>query len=304
MAAENIDNTVTGTGLFNAKIPGLSDAADIQAALRLYHYGSYDYDGTNTNTANLLTPSIAKHLQNLVDTDATKAPLANANFTTAITTPNNTGSKISFYYADVASFPAASTAHGAIAHAHDTGKLYLAHAGSWIALASQAYVDSGIDNAEVDQSLLAGTGIDWNSVSSQFDISSNLTLISPHELATISATAATGAINIDVVTSSVNIRTSNAAANWTINIRGDGTTTLNSLMAIGEQISVVFESLQGGTAYYPTALTIDGASVTPKWLGGIAPSSGNINSTDVYVYTIRKTGASAFSALASQNKFA
>ena len=71
MAAENIDNTVGGTGLFNAKIPGLSDAADIQAALRLYHYGSYSYDGANTNTANLLTPSIAKHLQNLVDADAT-----------------------------------------------------------------------------------------------------------------------------------------------------------------------------------------------------------------------------------------
>jgi hypothetical protein len=75
-------------------------------------------------------------------------------------------------------------------------------------------------------------------------------------------------------------------------------------MATGQQISVVFESPQSGTAYYPTALTVDGASVTPKWLGGIAPSSGNINSTDVYVYTIRKTGAETFTALASQNKFA
>ena len=71
MAEENIDNTVSGSGLFNTKIPGLSDAADIQAALRLYHYGSYTYDGANTNTANLLTPSIAKHLQNLVDAIAT-----------------------------------------------------------------------------------------------------------------------------------------------------------------------------------------------------------------------------------------
>lgn len=281
MAAENIDNTVGGTGLFNAKIPGLSDAADIQAALRLYHYGSYSYDGANTNTANLLTPSIAKHLQTLVDTDATKAPLANANFTTAITTPNDTGSKISFYYADLASFPAAGTAHGAIAHAHDTGKMYFAHSGQWLELATKAYVD-GVVPPTVDQS----------------------SLVSPKELTTISATAATGAIDIDVVTSSIDIRTSNAAANWTINIRGNATTTLNSLMSTGQQISVVFESPQSGTAYYPTALTVDGASVTPKWLGGIAPSSGNINSTDVYVYTIRKTGAATFTALASQNKFA
>ena len=60
MAAENIDNTVSGSGLFNTKVPSLSDAADIQAALRLYHYGSYTYDGSNT-----------KHLQALVDADTT-----------------------------------------------------------------------------------------------------------------------------------------------------------------------------------------------------------------------------------------
>ena len=75
-------------------------------------------------------------------------------------------------------------------------------------------------------------------------------------------------------------------------------------MATGEQISVVFESPNGATAYYPTAFNVDGSAVVPKWLGGTAPSSGNINSNDVYVYTIRKTGAATFTALASQNKFA
>lgn len=65
--AENIDGTPTGTGIFNTKIPEYSDAADIQAALRLYHYGSYTYDGSNTDTANLVSPSIAKHLQTLAD---------------------------------------------------------------------------------------------------------------------------------------------------------------------------------------------------------------------------------------------
>lgn len=62
---ENIDGTPNGTGLFNTKIPALSDAADIQAALKLYHYGSYTYDGANTNTSSLTTPSIASHLQSL-----------------------------------------------------------------------------------------------------------------------------------------------------------------------------------------------------------------------------------------------
>jgi len=155
--------------------------------------------------------------------------------------------------------------------------------------------------------LTAGSGITITSPTGPvptISLSTGPTLTSPKETATISAVAATGAINIDVVTSSVNIRTVNATGNWTINVRGDGTTTLNSLMATGEQISVVFESPKGATAYYPTAFNVDGSAVVPKWLGGTAPSAGNINSTDVYVYTIRKTGAATFTVLASQNRFA
>lgn len=61
MAAESI-----GT-LIPTKIPGLGDAADIQAALRLYHYGSYTFDITETDKANLVSPSIAKTLSDLQD---------------------------------------------------------------------------------------------------------------------------------------------------------------------------------------------------------------------------------------------
>ena len=41
-------------------------------------------------------------------------------------------------------------------------------------LATQEYVDSAVSNAEVDQSTLAGTGIDWNVGTSQFDIDSTV----------------------------------------------------------------------------------------------------------------------------------
>ena len=155
--------------------------------------------------------------------------------------------------------------------------------------------------------LTAGAGITITNPSGPVPtiaLSTGATLTSPKEVATISGTAATGAINIDVVTSSVNIRTANAIGNWTINVRGDGSTTLDSLMSVGSQISVVFESPNGATAYYPTAFSVDGSAVVPKWLGGTAPSSGNVNSTDVYVYTIRKTGAATFTCIASQNKYA
>ena len=75
-------------------------------------------------------------------------------------------------------------------------------------------------------------------------------------------------------------------------------------MSTGQSITITFESPNGATAYYATAVTIDGAAITPKWLGGSAPSSGNINSTDVYMLQIRKTGAATFTCIASQSKFA
>ena len=73
MAAENIDKTVTGTGPFNTKMPGLGDPADIQAALRLYHYGSDTYDAAALNPGVLPVPSIANYLKTLVDADAAHA---------------------------------------------------------------------------------------------------------------------------------------------------------------------------------------------------------------------------------------
>jgi hypothetical protein len=51
--------------LVPTKIPGYADAADIQAALRAYHYGSYSFDTSETNAANLINPSIAYTINNL-----------------------------------------------------------------------------------------------------------------------------------------------------------------------------------------------------------------------------------------------
>lgn len=124
------------------------------------------------------------------------------------------------------------------------------------------------------------------------------------EGATISATAATGTINYDTTTQAVLYYTSNASANWTVNFRGSSGTSLNTLMATGESMTLAFLVTQGSTAYYNSAVQVDGSSVTPKWQGGTAPSAGNASSVDVYMYTIVKTGSAAFTVFASQTKFA
>lgn len=194
MASESIGS------IYPTQIPGYADNADIQAAFRLYHYGSTAYNPANSNTANLVNPSIAYTLNNL-------------------------------------------------------------------------------------QSQIT-------------------TLTSPRETAAISATAATGTVHLNAVTASIHIYTVNATGNYALNIRGNASTTLDSLMAVGESITITFEHPNGATAYYPTSYTIDGNAVTPKWLGGTAPTGGNINSTDVYMIQIRKTASATFTCLASQSKFA
>ena len=121
----------------------------------------------------------------------------------------------------------------------------------------------------------------------------------------IVASAATGTINIDVNTASIWYYTSDASANHTINIRGDGSTTLASLLDVGDSMTVMWANTNGTTAYYPSTVQIDGTSVTPKWQGGSAPSAGNASSVDVYVFTIVKTAATpTYTVLASQTQFA
>ena len=123
------------------------------------------------------------------------------------------------------------------------------------------------------------------------------------ETTTISATAATGTINYDVTTQSVLYYTTNASANWTMNFRGNGSNSLDSLMSTGQSITVVFLATQGSTAYYNNAVQVDGSSVTPKYQGGTAWSSGNASGVDAYSYTIVKTGSATFTVFASQTQF-
>jgi len=127
---------------------------------------------------------------------------------------------------------------------------------------------------------------------------------SPLETITVSATAAASTVNVDIVTSGAKYFTSNATADWTFNFRGDGSTTLNSLMSNGQAITVAFLVTNGSTAYKPTVFQVDGSAVTPKWLGGTAPAAGNANSVDSYTFTIIKTSSATFTVLGSQSKFA
>ena len=126
------------------------------------------------------------------------------------------------------------------------------------------------------------------------------------EVVTVSATAATGTINYDITTQSVLFYTSNASGNWTVNFRASSGTSSNTALAIGQSVTAAFLVTQGATAFFNSAVQVDGTTsgVTTRWQGGSAPTAGNASGIDVYVYTIIKTASVTYTVLASQTRFA
>ena len=119
-----------------------------------------------------------------------------------------------------------------------------------------------------------------------------------------SATAANVSVDFYVIDGAIQNFTANAEGNWTLNITGNSTVTLDQLLDDGESVSIAHVIPQSSTAYYNNLVQIDGANVTPLWQGGSAPSSGNIDSSDVYTYTAIKTAANTYTVIAAQTQFA
>ena len=380
--------------LIPTAIPGYTDSADIQAALRAYHYGSYEYSPANTSPGSLVTPSIAKTIYDIqadittlenrpssggevsatqpaatsftppeipdgfiwVDSDGTVGGLpisATSVFTNSAPTTSLTTGVIwvDKDATEIASNPYIPTAAIAakgdliVGEANDDVTILSAASTNGYVLNVNSSTTSGlawVDSTASTQTLtnksislttntLTGTIAEFNTALTDQNFATvagsetltNKTLTSAAltapvitgtasiyqmmENVAISATAATGTVNYDVLTNgAVTYYTANATGNWTLNLRGDGSTTMNSVMSTGKSLTVAFLVTNGGTAYYQTALQVDGTTsgVTLEWQNGAAPAAGNINSIDAYSITLIKTGSATYTALASQTKFA
>ena len=123
------------------------------------------------------------------------------------------------------------------------------------------------------------------------------------EKANVTATAMGANVNFDVLDCAVQYYTANSTANSTLNIRGNSTVSLNTVMAANQSLTVVFSITNNSSAYRVANLQIDGTSVTPKWSGGSAPTA-SANSVDAYSFTVIKTGSAAYTVLGSKTQFA
>jgi hypothetical protein len=134
------------------------------------------------------------------------------------------------------------------------------------------------------------------------DITSLQPLAYAVETATVVGSGLSGTLTIDTITQSVLFYTGNASANWTVNIRGNRGTTLDSLLSTGQAITVAVFATIGTVGYYNNIVQVDGVNVTPKWQNN-APTVGNTSSIDAYTYTIVKTGSATYTVFASLTKF-
>ena len=107
--------------------------------------------------------------------------------------------------------------------------------------------------------------------------------------------------NIDVENAMVHLFTTTETTTSTPNIRFNASTSLNSVMNVGESIVVTLITTAAAAAY-SAQLTIDGASVTENWVTGSAPTGGGSSGVDIYTYTIIKTASATYTVVANQTK--
>ena len=112
------------------------------------------------------------------------------------------------------------------------------------------------------------------------------------EKVTANSTGSTGTINFDILTQAIYLKTADATGNFIINLRGNSTTTFNSVANVNESMTFTYINKNGGTAYAYSNLQIDGSNVTVNWQSN--PAGFIVNGYDIYGFNVIKTGSSTY----------
>mgnify|MGYP003340782167 FL=1 len=150
--------------------------------------------------------------------------------------------------------------------------------------------------------LTGNIGINNTVPSASLHISGSTMIQQVVEKIAFTGSAPIATTNIDITSGSIHYRSGSTSTNWTLNFRGDASTTLNSIMYPNQSLTVAVVVNHGATPYSASAHQIDGKAVTPRWQGSLVPTA-SANTTDFYSYTIFKLASASYDVFASQVKF-
>ena len=119
------------------------------------------------------------------------------------------------------------------------------------------------------------------------------------EKVTTNSTGSTGTINFNVLDSAILFKTANATNNFTLNIRGNSTTTLDTVMSNNQSITIAFINTNGLSPYYANTFQIDGSNRTVIYAPGSNSNFGTSTGKDIYNYNIIKTNSNTFTIFAT-----
>ena len=108
-------------------------------------------------------------------------------------------------------------------------------------------------------------------------------------------------IDVTVATAYYFNPTTGKSATWVPTFTGLGTL----LDANGKTVTVTIIANIASSGGFAATVNLTGTAITPKWQGGVVPSSANTSAgTDVYTYTIVRTAADTYTVFASRTRFA
>jgi len=228
---------------------------------------------------------------------ATKLPLAGGTMTGDLTVSGGTGAITMSADSDIRATTGAWTGE-------HSGKIQY-HDSSWFLQAANNLIfrdSSGTNVLTCGQT--GDLSVTGSVTSAGMTVNGTLDIEEVFEKVAISTSTVGGTYDIYLLDEGIVFLTANQTSNSNVNFVGNGSTSLNTTLGVGQSVTASLLYTQSSTAYYPSTIRVDGTTVTPKWSGGSAPTAGNANSIDVYTFTIIKTADATFTVLASQTQYA
>jgi len=161
--------------------------------------------------------------------------------------------------------------------------------------AANVYANTGtIGGANLVGNIITSAQTNITSLGSltSLSVAGTTTIQQAKEKVTANATGSTGTVAFDILTQAIYLKTADATGNFIINLRGNSTTTFNSVANVNESMTFTYINKNGGTAYAYSNLQIDGSNVTVNWQS--TPSGFIVNGYDIYGFNVIKTASSTY----------